>query len=155
MEFHHKTCQVLHAMNKEKYVEYSYNIHGHTLGVVDSTKYLEFNIHLSLKWTQHINHITMRANSTSAFMRRTIHQRPRKTKALCYMTLVRPLLEYASVIWDSHTAENINELEMVQRKAARMVMNDIRTTSSVSDMIWKLVFSWLTFLLQSWYQPFL
>ncbi|XP_056006769.1 uncharacterized protein LOC130050570 [Ostrea edulis] len=136
MEFHPKKCQVLHVTNKRKCVEYPYNIHGHTLEVVDSAKYLGVNIHKSL--TQHINHITKRANSTSAFLRRNIHQCPRETKALCYKALVRPLLEYASVIWDPHTTENINKIDMVQRRAARMVMNDFRTTSSVSSMIQQL-----------------
>ncbi|XP_056020473.1 uncharacterized protein LOC130054527 [Ostrea edulis] len=138
MEFHHKKCQVLHVTNKRKCVEYPYNIHGHTLEVVDSAKYIRVNIHKSLKWAQHINQIPKKANSTSACLRRNINQCPRETKALCYKTLVRPLLEYAGVIWDPHTAENINKIEMVQRRAARMVMNDFRTTSSVSNMIQQL-----------------
>ena len=79
--------------------------------------------------------VTKKANATSAFLRRNIHQCPRETKALCYQTLVRPLTEYASVIWDPHTAENISKLEMIQRRAARMVFSDYRTTSSVSVMI--------------------
>ena len=45
------------------------------------------------------------------------------------------MTEYASVIWDPHTAEYTNKLEMVQRRAARMVFSDYRTTSSVSVMI--------------------
>ena len=69
------------------------------------------------------------------FLRRNIHQCPRETKALCYQTLVRPLTEYASVIWDPYTTENISKLEMIQRRAARMVFSDYRTTSSVSVMI--------------------
>ena len=135
MEFHPKKCQVLHVTNKRKCVEHPYSIHGHTLEVVDSAKYLGVNIHKSLKWNHHINQITKKANSTSAFLRRNIHQCPRETKALCYQTLVRPLTEYASVIWDPHTAEYTNKLEMVQRRAARMVFSDYRTTSSVSVMI--------------------
>jgi hypothetical protein len=43
----------------------------------------------------------------------------RKSKAQCYQTLVRPLMEYACTIWDPHTKENINKLEAVQRRSAR------------------------------------
>ena len=135
MEFHPKKCQVMHVTNKRKCLEYTYKIHGHTLDVVDSAKYLGINIHKTLKWNHHINHVTKKANSTSAFLRRNIHQCPQDTKALCYKTLIRPLTEYASVIWDPYTAENITKLEMVQRRAARMVFSDYRTTSSVSAMI--------------------
>jgi hypothetical protein len=52
----------------------------------------------------------------------------------CYLTLIRPITEYAAVIWDPHTAENIRKLEMIQRRAARMVYADYQTTSSVSTM---------------------
>jgi len=34
------------------------------------------------------------------------------------------LLEYASTVWCPHTAQNIDSIEAVQRRAARSVMND-------------------------------
>ena len=42
--------------------------------------------------------------------------RPRPTKSLCYLTLIRSLTEYSAVIWDPHTVENISKLEMIQRR---------------------------------------
>ena len=41
------------------------------------------------------------------------------SKEQAYKTFVRPTLEYASTVWDPHTARNINAVEMVQRRAAR------------------------------------
>jgi hypothetical protein len=38
-------------------------------------------------------------------------------------------------IWDPYTHDNINELEMVQRRAARYVQNNYHNTSSVTSMI--------------------
>ena len=143
MEFHPKKCQVLHVTNKRNIVNQSYTIHGHTLEVVDTAKYLGVHIHKSLSWNHHINEVTKKANSTLGFLRRNIHQCPPTTKALCYRTLVRPLTEYASTIWDPHTAANINKLEMVQRRAARMVMSDYRSTSSVTSMLNQLQWSTL------------
>ena len=60
---------------------------------------------------------------------------PRKTKEICYTTLVRPIMEYGSIIWDLHTNSNISKLEMVQRRSARFVMGDYHTTSSVTTML--------------------
>ena len=37
--------------------------------------------------------------------------------------------------WDPHTSSNINTIEMVQRKAARFVMNNWSRLSSVTSMI--------------------
>jgi hypothetical protein len=36
-----------------------------------------------------------------------------KLKTNAYNTLVRPQLEYASTVWDPHTANNINNLEKI------------------------------------------
>ena len=51
------------------------------------------------------------------------------------MVLVRPQLEYASVVWDPYTQANQDELEMVQRRAARFVFNNYSRDASVSEMI--------------------
>ena len=44
-------------------------------------------------------------------------------------------LEYAATIWDPYTKSDINSLEMVQRRAARFVKGDFRTTVSVTQML--------------------
>ena len=130
-EFHPKKCQVTNITSKRNIISHKYNIHGHTLEVVDSAKYLGLSIHKSLKWNDHINQVTKKANSSLAFLRRNLHHCPRPTKSLCYLTLIRSLTEYSAVIWDPHTAENIRKLEMIQR----MVYADYQTTSSVSTML--------------------
>ena len=110
-------------------------MHSHVLEEVDSAKYLGVTFHKSLSWNQHIDQAAMKANRARAFLNRNIMNCPQKTKELAYKALVRPIVEYASVVWDPYTADNIQKLEMVQRRAARLVMNDYRQTSSVSNMI--------------------
>ncbi len=46
-----------------------------------------------------------------------------------------PKLEYSSTIWDPHTKLQINQIEKVQRRAARFVSSRYHNTSSVSDML--------------------
>ena len=76
-----------------------------------------------------------RATTTSAFLHRNIRTCPRKTKHLAYTTLVRPILEYASIIWDPHTGANIHTLEMVQRRSARHIMHNYTRHASVTTML--------------------
>ena len=80
-----------------------------------------------------------KAGGVSAFLQRNIRPCPRKTKALwCYLTLVRPILEYACTVWDPHTKDNIHRLEMVQHRYAPFVTGDFHYTSSVSAMLTQL-----------------
>ena len=49
--------------------------------------------------------------------------------------LARPQMEYASAVWDPHQENQTEELEKVQKRAARVTTNRFRNTSSVSDML--------------------
>ena len=61
-----------------------------------------------------------------------------KTKELAYKAIVRPILEYACTVWDPHNEKQVLNLEKVQRRAARFVLNRHRNTSSVSGMLLQL-----------------
>ena len=50
-----------------------------------------------------------------------LHRCPKEVKESAYITLVRPVLEYAAITWDPHQFDNI---EMIQRRTARYVMED-------------------------------
>ena len=119
MHFHPQKCQTMHITNKRNIIQSTYTIHNHILQTTNTAKYLGIHIHstLNLNWNTHINKTAQRANTTSAFLHRNIRTCPRKTKHLAYTTLVRPILEYASIIWDPHTASNIHKLETVQRRS--------------------------------------
>ena len=45
----------------------------------------------------------------------------RNTLSKMYLTFIRPLLEYASEVWDGCTCQETDMLEKVQLQAARIV----------------------------------
>jgi hypothetical protein len=73
-----------------------------------------------LQWDQHINNITAKANKTLGFLRRNLKIPSIRIKEQAYQTLVRQLDEYASIVWNPHTKTEINKIEAVQRRAARV-----------------------------------
>ena len=104
---------------------------------VDSAKYLGVSISNNLSWNKHIQSVTAKGNRTLGFVKRNLKECTRKVKAAGYTTLVRPVIEYASTIWDPTNQASINTLELIQRRAARFVYNDYtsRTPGCVTTML--------------------
>jgi hypothetical protein len=61
-----------------------------------------------------------------------------RIKEQAYQTLVRPLVEYASTVWNPYTKTEINKIEAEQRRAARYVVSNQRNRSSVRNMLQRL-----------------
>ena len=91
-----------------------------------------------VNWSQHIDSITNKANRTLGFLRRNLKISSISIKEQAYKTLVRPLVEYASPVWDPHHQTDIRKLECVQRRAARFVLSSQHNRSSVTAMIQRL-----------------
>ena len=89
-------------------------------------------------WSEHVKNVSAKANRTLAFLRRNLKAAPVSLKAKAHKALIRPQLEYACTVWDPHTQKCIDQLEAVQRRAARFVLSDYRSTSSVGNMLLKL-----------------
>eukprot|EP00745_Piridium_sociabile_P028257 TRINITY_DN45450_c0_g1_i15.p1 TRINITY_DN45450_c0_g1~~TRINITY_DN45450_c0_g1_i15.p1 ORF type:complete len:218 (-),score=38.33 TRINITY_DN45450_c0_g1_i15:57-710(-) len=120
MEFHSAKCQALQIIRSRKPLRCSCVLHGHTLDMMTVANYLGLNINQEINWDDHINDIC---------------DKLRQTRLWAYKAFVRPLLEYASSVWDPYTQRNIDRIEAVQRRAARFVLNRHRNTSSVSSML--------------------
>ncbi|KAL8587797.1 hypothetical protein ACOMHN_021015 [Nucella lapillus] len=138
MEFNVTKCNVLSMTNKRKKIPPKYTLHGHILEQVPSAKYLGVEIHEKLHWGNHIHSITARANRTSAFVYRNLKGCPPEIQTHCYKGLVRPVLEYASPVWDPYQKDLKKCLELVQRRAARRILHDFSPKSSATALVRKL-----------------
>ncbi|KAL8595170.1 hypothetical protein ACOMHN_013843 [Nucella lapillus] len=134
MQFNPAKCNTLPVTRSRRPLQPSYQLHGHILETVKAVKYLGVTIQGDLCWDDHVNNIVSKANKTLGFLRRNL-KISRSVKEQAYKAFVRPILEYASSVWDPHTQKNIDKLEAVQRRAARFVCNRYHNTSSVSRML--------------------
>ena len=135
MQFHPQKCEVLTISKKKNTHHHPYKLHGHVLKHVNEAKYLGVTISSDFAWNKHISNIVAKAGKNLAFLKRNLQSNSQSIKERAYKALVRPLLEYASPLWDPYTRENIKQLEMVQRRAARYVLNRYGNRSSVDQML--------------------
>ena len=84
---------------------------------------------------QHISDFFSKATKTLGFLRRNLAFAPRSTKEVAFKTLVLPKLEYAAHILSPYPKLKFNQIEKVQRTAARWTCRRWRNTSSVGEML--------------------
>ena len=112
-----------------KKINASYNIEG-------NIKYFGKTITNDLKWDTHVSSICTNANRILGFLRRNFSACPEDVKESAHKGLVRPVLEYGSSVWDPSGILLQEELENVQKRAARFVTsNYIYETGSMTGIL--------------------
>ena len=99
------------------------------ISTVTGHKHLELQLSDDGNWNKHIDMITKKAFSRVNILRKFKFILDRKTLETIYITFIRPLLEYADVVWDTKTQILINKLENVQVESARIVTGGTRLVS--------------------------
>ena len=91
-----------------------------------------------LSWSTYITNVANKATRVLNFVKHHLSKCSSNVKASAYLLMVRPLMEYACVVWDPHYQSQVSVLEKVQRCAVRWVLSDYSYHSSISSM-----FNWL------------
>lgn len=128
---------LMRITRKRSPVHFNYCLNGNFLSEVKTYKYLGVILPSDLRWNEHISYIKKKAVSKLGYLRRTLRQAPQDVKLLAYKTLVRRIMEYASIVWDPHTKENIAHLESIQRKSVRFIYNVYSWHTSASALVKK------------------
>ena len=89
--------------------------------IVESHKHLGLTFTNDLSWHEHLNNIKTKAWHRINVMRKLKFQLNRISLQIIYFSFIRPLLEYADVVWDNCMQYKANELEKIQLEAARIV----------------------------------
>ena len=113
----------------------NYTLGNTLLSVVNSHSYLGVTVSSDLRWHEHVNNVSAQATKTLSFIRHNVYCCPPYIKATAYISVVRPHLEYAAAAWDLYLVGDCKQLEKVQRRAARFLKRDCRSTASVSSLI--------------------
>ena len=114
MRFQPVKCNMMQLTKKHNKIQASYTLEGTVLENVESIKYLGVTITSDLKWNSHSRNVCSKANRTLGFLRRNLFSCPQDMKEAAYKSMVRPILEYGSTVWDPHCNGLNDELENVQ-----------------------------------------
>ena len=109
---------------------------------MNTTKIQEVNSHKHLgvtfsnngTWHEHINEIKEKSWKRINIMRKLKFILDRKSLETIYVSFIRPLLEYADVVWDNCTTYEEKELENIQTEAARIITGSTKLVSINSYM---------------------
>ena len=87
---------------------------------VDSHKHLGLHLSQDCTWHKQIDYIKEKAWFRINVMRKLKFKLDRKSLETIYIAFIRPILEYADVIWDNCSQYEKDELEKIQTEAARI-----------------------------------
>ena len=96
---------------------------------VNSHKHLGIFFSSDCTWHEHLEYIKCKAWARINVMRKLKFKLDRKSLQTIYFTFIRPILEYADVVWNNCTQYEINELDKIQNEAARIVTGATKLVS--------------------------
>ena len=136
MRFQPSKCNIITLTRKTSPVLFDYALNGEKLIKVDSVKYLGVCITSNLNWDKHIQAICNKGNRILGILQRNLSFCSRDVKLAAYKGLLRPVLEYASSVWDPHQTHLQDRLESVQRRSARFISGDFsREPGSMTSIL--------------------
>ena len=102
-------------------IKFSYSLNGVVLQEVDSQRDLGILINNKLTLVNHIESITTKAMQRLHLIRRCFSRLSKEKLKTLYTSIVRPVLEYGSVVWNPWLKQEINYcLENVQRRCQKL-----------------------------------
>ena len=99
---------------------------------VESHKHLSVFLSNDCSWHKNIDYIEEKTWGRINVMRRLKFFLYRKSLETIYLTFIRPVLEYADVVWDNCTNYEKQDLDKIQTEAARIVTGATKLVSLYS-----------------------
>ena len=106
------------------------------LKIVETHKHLGMVLASNNKWSAHIDTIIQSAAKQVSFLRKVKYRFSKATLNKVYCTYIRPLLEYASEVWDGCNQAESRRLEQVILIAVRMV-TDLPIFASLNSLYYE------------------
>ena len=93
---------------------------GEQIPEVQEHKHLGVFLSNDCSWHSHIDYVTEKAWKRVNIMRKLKFSLDRKALEIIYISFIRPLLEYADVVWNNCTKYEMDRLDKIQHECARI-----------------------------------
>jgi hypothetical protein len=121
LRFNTGKCKVMHIGSRGAKTDYS--MAGTNLETTTAERDLGVWVDDTMSSDSHVGYAVSKANQILGLIRRTFTYMDADLMKKLYISLVRPHLEYANVIWHPHLKRQVELLERVQHRATKMVPN--------------------------------
>jgi hypothetical protein len=127
-----KTEQIVVTRKRDRSELPTVSFNDCDLPVHRTTRLLGVTIDDGLLWSDHIIGQCKRAASMLGCLCRAKRLIPAKQLSLVYKAKIRPLLEYCSSAWCSASESSLHPLDMIERRAGRIIGPEFRVPYSLS-----------------------
>ena len=127
---------------KDTNLDLDLNLRESELEVVQKTKYLGVQIDCSLDWKEQIKAVSAKVSRAVGFLKHAKNFLPRETLKTLYTGIVEPHFRYCCSVWGCCGSTEINQLQKLQNRAARIVTNSSFNTPSrplIEVLGWKTI----------------
>ena len=117
-------------------------IRGSELDVVNKTKYLGVHVDNSLDWKEHIKTVSTKVSRAIGFLKHAKNILPIASLKTLYSSIVEPHFRYCCSVWGCCGTTDIDQLQKLQNRAARIVTNSSFGAPSrplIESLGWKTV----------------
>ena len=128
-------------------------IRDNELEVVQKTKYLGVQIDCLLDWKEQIKAVSTKVSRVIGFLRHAKSFLPIASLKTLYTGIAEPHFRYCCSVWGCAGSTDINQLQKLQNRAARIIANSSFDTPSrplITELGWKTIDDSLTMRLKQW-----
>ena len=118
LKFNCHKCKALHVGKHNCQYNYTIGKGDEKLTLEKTVKEKDLGVYIDplLTFEEHINETIKKSNNMSHLISRSITYKTKEIMVPLFKSLIRPILEYANVVWSPSKKQDINALEQVQRR---------------------------------------
>ncbi len=116
-----KTVCMLFSKKPSPDKNFIIRVNNDIIGLSDHHKHLGVWLSHNMQWKKHLGEISTKARQRLGCIQRHKYRLDKRTLEQCYITFVRPIIEYGDVLFDAANKEDLEVLNTIEKDALRLI----------------------------------